>query len=145
MSLKERRLISSPDASLSDSFFTFTLSESSVSAHRLIWTLRSLICRCCGLNCSSVFATSLRSKVTLERRMIRELIRRSSGVWFNVSLGASESMINWKFGFDCAFCCHRRAWAPKSCAEDMEIRPCVSGRISILADRREINSMGWFC
>ena len=143
--LKERRLISSPDTSLSDSFFTFTLSESSVSAHRLIWALRSLMYRWWGLNFPVVRATSLRSNVMLDRRMISELMWRSSGVWLSVSLGAKESMTNWKLGLASAFCCHRRAWAPKSCAEDMEMRPCVNGQISIFADKRVMTSIGWFC
>ena len=51
-------------------------------------------------------------------------------------------MMNWKLGLACAFCCQRRARAPKSCADEMEIRPFVSGQISILADRRVMLSIG---
>ena len=137
--------MSSPEASRSESFFTFTLKESSVRAGRLIWALMSLTCRCCGLNCPGVGATSFRSNVTLDRRMISELIRRSSGVWLSVSFGAKESITNWKLGFVSAFCCQRRAWAPKSCADEMEIRPLVSGRISTLADRRVMFSISRLC
>ena len=73
--------------------------------------------------------------------MMSELMRRFSGLLLVVSFDASESMINWKLGLLCASAWYSWACVLKICADDIEIFPFNSGKMSTVADRRLAVSM----